>query len=440
MQKQRVTRILDLALPIIAAMVSQSLLNLVDTAMVGTLGDAALAAVGMGGFTLFMCQAVILGVSTAVQAIASRRKGQGRLHESASILNAGLLLVITVAPVISVLFYLLAPVFYPYLNSDPEVIALGLPYFQIRILATVFIGANYAFRGYWNAVDLSRIYMSTLLVVHACNIFLNYVLIFGHFGAPAMGVSGCGLASAISVALGSCCHLWLGIRYAGDKGFLRLKPSASEIKTLVSQAIPGGLQHFSVMAGMVVLYWIIGRIGTAELAAASVLLNIMTVAILPAMGFAMASATLVGQALGKNDIEDASQWTRESVKVGALVMLLLGLPMILLPELILSIFLHEPDSLALAKLPVQIIGATVIIEGIKRIFQHSLMGAGDTKRVMWVTVLTQWVFFTPLAYLIGPVLGMGLLGVWITQEVYRLLQMAIFYQFWQQKKWAAIRL
>lgn len=431
---------MGLALPIIAAMVSQSVLNLVDTAMVGGLGDAALAAVGIGGFTLFMCQALILGASTAVQAMAARRKGEGKLHESASVLNAGLLVVIVAAPFISVFFYWLAPSFYPYLNSDPEVIAQGVPYFQIRILATVFVGTNYAFRGYWNAVDLSRIYMSTLLLIHTSNIVLNYLLIYGNFGFPEMGVTGCGLASAISVALGSCCYMLLGIRYAGDNGFLRLRPSRGEIKTLTNLAIPSGLQHLSVMAGMVALYWIIGRIGTAELAAASVLLNIMTVAILPAMGFAMASASLVGQALGRKDIDDASRWATDSVKVGSLVMFLLGLPMILLPRAILSVFLHQPDTIALAELPIQIIGATVIIEGIKRIFQHSLMGAGDAKRVMWVTIITQWLLFTPFAYLVGPVWGFGLIGVWIAQEVYRVLQAIIFYLFWRQKKWANIKI
>ena len=83
-------------------MVSQNLLNIVDTAMVGFLGDAALAAVGLGGFIVFMCQALILGISTGVQSSAARRKGEGRTDRAAAVLNTALLLVLIVAPVLSI--------------------------------------------------------------------------------------------------------------------------------------------------------------------------------------------------------------------------------------------------------------------------------------------------------------------------------------------------
>jgi len=98
---ERRRRILALALPIIAAMTSQALLNVVDTAMVGHLGDAALAAVGLGSFVLFTCQAMILGLSVGVQAIAARRRGEGRLDETAVPLNASLLLILAIGPVLT---------------------------------------------------------------------------------------------------------------------------------------------------------------------------------------------------------------------------------------------------------------------------------------------------------------------------------------------------
>ena len=97
MDPARRTRIFGLALPIIGGMVSQNLLNIVDTAMVGFLGDAALAAVGLGGFVVFMCQAMIMGISTGVQSTAARRKGEGRADRAAAILNAALGIVLVVA-------------------------------------------------------------------------------------------------------------------------------------------------------------------------------------------------------------------------------------------------------------------------------------------------------------------------------------------------------
>lgn len=124
----RASRVIRLALPIIFGMVSQNVINLVDMAMVGTLGDAALAAVGLGGFLNLACLALLVGLSISVQATAARRKGEGRSSELAVALNGGLLILLCIAPPLSALFYLGSPSAYAYLNPDPEVVAQGVPY------------------------------------------------------------------------------------------------------------------------------------------------------------------------------------------------------------------------------------------------------------------------------------------------------------------------
>ena len=439
-ERERLRRILGLALPIIAAMTSQSVLNVVDTAMVGRLGDAALAAVGLGSFVLFTCQAMILGLSVGVQAIAARRKGEGRLGETAVPLNASLLLILVIGPLLTLALCALAPWFFPLLNPDPAVIQGAVPYFQIRMLAGPLMAMNYAFRGYWNGIGQSRLYMTTLLIMHASNVVLNYALIYGHFGAPALGVVGSGLATALSVLLGTAIYYAFGWRYALEGGFLRRRPQRQDYRSLVRIAVPAGLQHVSQSAGLVALYWIIGRIGTAELAAANVLVNLMTVVILPGMGLAMAAATLVGQALGAGDPAEARRWTRDALRIGLVGLGLLGAPMLLAPDLILGLFLHNPDTVALARWPMRIAGLAVVLEGVKRVYMQVLMSAGEARRVMRVSVLTQWFLFTPAAYLIGPVAGLGLLGIWIAQEVYRLTQLGVFRRQWRQGRWAHIRL
>ena len=102
-----------LALPIIGGMASQNLLNIVDTAMVGYLGDPALAAVGLGGFVVFMCSALILGVSTGVQSLAARKKGEGRVDRAAKILNSALLTVLLAAPLLSIVLIYSVDSFFP---------------------------------------------------------------------------------------------------------------------------------------------------------------------------------------------------------------------------------------------------------------------------------------------------------------------------------------
>lgn len=439
MDADRRQRILALSLPIIGGMLSQNLLNIVDTAMVGFLGDAALAAVGLGGFVVFACQALILGISTGVQSVAARRKGEGRSDRSVLVLNSALLLVLAVAPVFSIVLIQLAEPYYPLLNRDPAVIEQGVPYLELRLAAIVFVGMNFAFRGYWNAMDMSRVYMSTLIMMHASNIVLNYAFIFGNLGAPELGVTGAGLASAISVGIGTLIYIILGFRYARRDGFARGLANADEFRSLIQVSIPSGIQQLFFAAGLVAMFWIIGRIGTPELAAANVLITVTLFAILPGLALGIACTTLVGQAMGAGNPEDAHQWAWDVTKVAIVLLTVLGLPMILIPDLVSAIFIHEPATRELARWPMRLVGLTMPIEAIGFAFMHGLLGAGDARRVMIVSVGVQWLLFIPLAYLMGPVLGFGLLGVWLIQGASRALQSGIFLLSWQGRKWQAIK-
>lgn len=416
-------------------MVSQNLLNIVDTAMVGFLGDPALAAVGLGGFVVFMCSALIIGISTGVQALAARKKGEGNADRAAKILNSSLVLVLLIGPVFSVVLILIAPVAFPYLNSDPAVISNGVPYLQIRLAAITFLGMNYAFRGFWNALDMSRLYMFTLVVMHASNIILNYVLIFGHFGAPAMGVAGAGLASAISLAIGTLLYFYLGCRYALQDGFLNGLATAGEMRDLVRISVPAGLQQLFFAAGLVAMFWVIGLIGTPELAAANVLITVTLFAILPGIALGIACTTLVGQALGAKNVTDAHQWGWDVAKVAVVLLTVLGLPLWLIPDLVSSIFIHEESTRELARWPMRLVGLTMPLEALGFAFMHGLLGAGDAKRVMFVSIGTQWLFMLPLAFVVGPLMGFGLLSVWVVQGVSRVIQSGVFVAMWQGGGW-----
>jgi len=438
MDASRRQRILALALPIIGGMLSQNLLNIVDTAMVGFLGDAALAAVGLGSFVVFMCQAPILGISTGVQTLAARKKGEGRVDRAAKVLNTALLVVLVVAPVLSLIYVQLAEPLYPFLNKDDAVIAQGVPYLEWRLAATVFVGMNFAFRGYWNALDLSRLYMKTLIVMHACNIVLNYVLIFGHFGAPALGVAGAGLASALSMVIGTAVYFYLGFTHARRDGFLKGLANRQETGSLIRISGPSGLQQLFFAAGFVAIFWIIGRVGTAELAAANVLITVTLFAILPGLGLGLACTTLVSQALGRGEAEDAYRWAWDVAKVTVVVMTVLGLPMWLIPDLISSIFIHDVTTREIARWPMRLVGLTMPIEALGFAFMHGLLGAGDARSVMTISVSIQWLVLLPLAYLVGPILGFGLLAIWLLQGGTRSMQSALFLLKWRSRRWQHI--
>ncbi len=435
----RTRAIFTLALPIILGMMSQNVLNLVDSWMVARLGTVAQAAVTQGNFANFMAQAFVMGLSAGVQAMASRRKGEGRLNEMALPLNGGLLMALALSLPITVTTHFLAPWFFPYLNSDPEVVAAGIPYLQLRLWATAAVGMNFAFRGYWNGIGRSSGYLQSLVVMHISNIILSWSLIFGHLGLPAMGLNGAGLGTTIATYIGTLWYMGLSFREARQAGFLREAPGMDSMRVLLRTSLPAGMQQFLFSAGFNVLFWIVARVGTREVAAGGVILNLTLVALLPGLGLGLASASLVGQALGRGDSQDAERWGWDVVKVAVLCMGVLGLPMALFPDLVLGEFLKDPDVLALARTPLRLVGLAISFDAVGMVLLNALMGAGDTKRVMYVSTGLQWGLFLPVAFWVGPVMGGGLLAIWSAQVAYRSLTAVVFGYLWLQGRWKAIR-
>ena len=419
---------------------SQNLLNLVDTWLVGGLGAAALAACGLANFLNFMAVAAITGLSTAVQAMAARRVGEGRLGETAIPLNGGLLLSLVVGLPLSLLLIALVPWFFPAMVNDPAVAEQGIPYLQWRLVAVALIGMNFSFRGYWSAVKLTRLYLYTLVWMHALNILFSWTLIYGKFGFPALGTAGAGIGTSLSIAAGTATYFWHAGRHARGHGFLHGLPSREQIRGLLKLGMPTCVQQLLFSGGFTMLFWIVGQIGTAELAIANVLVNISLLAILPGIGFGLAATTLVSQALGRKDPEDAHRWAWDVYKVAAVLFALLAIPMLLLPGPILNFFLRDAQLVEIGRLPLQLVGLGILVDGLGLVMMHALLGAGATGLVMKVSVGFQWVLFLPVAYVLGPVLGLGLTAVWLGMTVYRALQSGVFVAAWERKAWVHIRL
>ena len=438
--RHRRRQLFAIALPVIGGMTSQNVLNLVDIGMVGRLGDTALAATGLGSFANWLSMAFILGLSTGVQAIAARRLGQGARGELALPLNGGLLLALLMGTPLAAALILLAPEIMALLNPDPDVVAEAGPYLQVRLLALVAVGMNFSFRGYWSAVHMTRLYLVTLLIMHAVNVFLNWVFIFGNLGAPALGVFGAGLATTLSIYLGLLIYVYFGLKYARQEGFLRSLPSLAMLKSQLKVSLPASLQQFFFAAGMLTLLIIIGRIGTQELAAVNVLMTLGLVIILPAIGFGLATATLVGNALGREDPADAKLWGWNAALLTGLLGLGLGIAVMLFGRPLLGVFLVDPDTVALAWPALMISAAIIGVDAAGMVLLNALLGAGDTGRVMRISITAQWGLFLPLAALIGPVLGGGLLAVWALQAVYRGGQALWFVRVWRQGSWQSVKL
>ena len=437
--RDRRRALLTLALPIIGGMASQNILNLVDIAMVGRLGTTALAATGLGSFANWLSMAFILGLATGVQAICARRVGEGAHGEIAVPLNGGLMLALLLGTPLAAVLIVFAPELLALINPDPEVVDEAGPYLQVRLLALVFVGMNFSFRGYWSAVHRTGIYLTTLLIMHAVNIVLNWVFIFGNLGAPALGVTGAGLATTLSIVLGTFIYFVFALKHAWSEGFLHHRPSFAMLARQMKLSFPASLQQLFFAAGMTTLIAIIGLIGTAELAAANVLMTLGLVIVLPAIGLGIATSTLVGNALGRGDVDDARRWGWDAALFTGTAGALMGLLVILFDKPILGVFLTDPAVVALAWPPLIVAGLVIGIDTAGLVLLHALLGAGDTGRVMNISVVAQWGLFLPAAAVAGPMLGGGLLLVWILQGLYRSGQTLWFAAAWRHGEWQHIK-
>jgi len=438
LDKQRSKAILALSLPIIGGMMSQNILNLVDTAMVGRLGAPALAAVGLGGFLNYMCVAFLLGLSAGVQAMVSRRMGENKQSEAAYPLNAALILILIAAIPMTVLLYFLSPHLIQWFNPDPLVIEQGTPYLQARFLGLISLALHYSFRGYWSAINMTKVYLKALLFAHASNIIISYVLIFGKLGMPALGTYGAGLGTSISITLAVLYYFYCASKHTRGYGFLAKLPTKATVNQMIKTSVPSSIQQFFFAAGFAALYWIIGQVGTAELAGANVIINLMLVGMLPAMGFGLGGATLVGRSLGQNNINAAQQWGWDTVKLACITATMLMLPVMLFPDFILRLFLTDQSVINLTRLPLQLAAVSLSLECIGLVLFNTINGAGDTTSTMKISFALQWILFLPMAWLVGPYLGMGLTAIWIGQIIYRLVFTWAMIHMWQARKWSTI--
>lgn len=433
--QDRMNRILAISIPIIGGMLSQSLINLIDAAMVGRLGEQALAAVGIGSYASFIMVSVVMGMSAAVQSLVARRQGAGDTDRINEPFMAGLQMAVMLSLPLTLILLITAPTLIPLLTDDPEVAAIAVPYFQWRAAALMAVAMNFVFRGFWAGIGETRFYLRILLIMHAANVIASYLFIFGIGSWEGVGPVGSGMGTALSLVLGTGMYTWFTFtRQRQRLGHVSL-PNRSTLKQLVTLAWPNSLQQTLFAFGISVFFWIIGQISTQAHAIGHVLISLQLLLILPAVGMGIASTSLVGHALGAGNPDDAHRWGWEVVRVSVVIMAVLGAPLWMFPELILAIFTDDQHLLELGATPLRLTGLVILLEVTAMVLTQALLGAGASKQVMRINLFMQWGVLLPLAYLAGPIAGYGLLGVWILQGMQRIALSIIYSMIWQRRHW-----
>lgn len=438
-EKSRLLRISRLAVPMIAAALSTNVMTFVDTLMVGQLGDAALGGVGIGGQLFFLLLSVALGLTASVQAMVARRVGEGRVELTGKVLNAGILLAVISGFFLMALGYAVTPFLLGVVNGDLSVTDEGVAYLSTRLPSLLFMSLTLTFRSYWVGVSLARWSMVSIVTLSLANILFNYALIFGNLGAPRMEVAGAGLGSTLAVLVGVLVNVGLAFRFALNNGFLQGLPEARHIKTIVKVAGPESLRQTLFSVGVVLLYVLVGQIGTKELAAFHVVISICMIAYMPHIGMAGAATTLVGEALGRKDVRDAKIWGWQVSNVSLMVLTALGLAVALFPQAILGLFFVDDSTLSIAIIPLQLAVVAHVLDGYGKVLGAALIGAGATKVAMRLTLLPQYLVLLPLL-MISVFLGYGLSAAMVIFLGSTAASALLFAYVWQREGWRSIEL
>ena len=434
--------IIRLSFPVAIGMLSHTMIQIADTAMVGRLGTTPLAAVGLGSLFTHVVLLVFGSLSVGTQAITARRLGERRFEEFGGIAFNAFSLSLALGLAVSGVGYLLSPWIFSKLSADAEIVRLGTEYLGIRLLGLFSFIAMFALSGFVYGAARVKIDMAVSLVVNACNIVLNYFLIYGHWVFPRLEVRGAAIASVASTLVGLAFYVsfvYLRILRRLPPPQPRLALSARLMGQIVRISGPRAIQSVSI-AGFLIFLSLIGRIGVRELAISNVIVKAFDFSFMLGISIGAASATLVGRSLGQRNEALAARYGWHSIGIGSVVMGTIGVSFIFFPREILSLF--TPDAAAIEKgvVPFRLLGAFQFIDAVGIILSRTLQGVGSTLYVMIAETACMWGVMIPVAYTVIVTLKGSLVMAWCALYLYIVcFASAMFWRF-REGGWKRIRL
>lgn len=437
------TDILKLASPVFFGTLSQTIFYAVDTAMLGRVGVDALAAEGLGWFVVWVFGSSLMAIEVGAQSLVARRFGEGDWEACRGLLDNTLAFAVISGLLVSVTGYLLAPAIFPYLSDDIKVVEYGIDYLRYSFLSVLFFLVIASFRGFFDGLGQTRLFMKVAIVMNISNIIFDYLLIFGKFGFPRLEVKGAAIASLISSFIGAAYFFGISFsnRFVRQFRYLsRYQFNPAILSSILRLAFPAMARVFFMMAGLATFLWIVGQIGNVELAASNIFMTLSSFTFLAGYGFAVAAATMVSQNLGKGNAEIAERYGWEAVKLGLLCMGFLGALFILFPGIILEIFTNQKTVIETGRNVLILFGVIQFFDAVNLILSHALQGAGYTKWVMKAEGFVVWFLFLPAAYILSLVFGFGLYGAWMSMFAHTfIIGITMLWKF-REGKWKEIEM
>jgi MATE family multidrug resistance protein len=404
-----------LAVPVVFAELGWMAMGVVDTLMVGPLGPEAIGAVGVGSSLFTSIVIFAMGLLLGLDTLVSQAFGAGRLEDCHRWLLHGVLMsVVVAAPAVLVLLAMAA-----LLSSwglDPAVLPLTQPYLQTLTWSVVPLVFYATFRRYLQGMHVVRPVMIALVAANLTNAFMNWVLIYGHLGAPAMGVRGSAWATVIArVIMAAYLLVVIVVRERGRRPGLfetSLAIDAARMRRLIALGFPAAAQITLEVGVFAAATALAGRLAPTALASHQIALNIAACAFMVPLGVASAGAVRVGHALGRGDVLAAERAGWTALLFGAGFMACTALLFVLVPRPLIGAFTTDSGVLAIGSSLLLVAAVFQLFDGIQGVATGVLRGLGDTRTAMLWNLFAHWFVGLPLGYALCFALGIGVAGLW----------------------------
>ncbi len=438
--------VMVIALPLILSTGSWSLQHFVDRMFLTWYSAEAIAASMPAGLLNWTILSLFIGTAGYANTFVAQYYGAKQYDRvGPAVWQANYLTILAVLFAIPV--YMGAETIFAWADHGEKVMELEVIYFQILLFGTPFVVISNAVSGFFSGLGKTWIVMWANVAGVVVNIILDYLVIFGNYGFPEMGIAGAGWATVVAAATTSVIFLVLFMREKyntmyNTRGWQFEKELFSR---LIRFGLPNGIQFVLDLLAFSIFIMLIGRLGTIELAASNIAFNINTLAFLPMFGMSIAVSTLVGQALGDNDAQLAERSTWSAFHIAFAFFVSIGVAFFMIPDLFLWPFALEADPVTFAPIYsmtailLQFIAFYCLFDAGVMIFSGALKGAGDTRFVAIASFAGSWGIMV-VPSLIGIwFFDAGVYWLWTALAAYVAIVAFVFYWRFRDEKWKEMR-
>ena len=439
--------VITVAIPLVLSTSAWSVQHFVDRMFLTWYSSEAIAAAMPAGILNFAFLSFFIGIASYVNTFVAQYYGAGRYTRIGPALWQGMYISLFGGVVILCLIPF-AHVIFSIVGHEMAVQENEVVYFQYLCLGGVPVIASSALGGFYSGRGKTWPVMWVNTFATAVNLFLDYILIFGKWGFPEMGIKGAAIATVFAGFFSCFVYVFLITRQARNIRYHTLKGWRLEkelFSRLLRFGVPSGVQFFLDMAGFTAFVLIMGRLGTVSLAATNIAFNINTLAFMPMIGFGIAISVLVGQYLGKDRPDLAQRSVYSGFAMTFIYMASIAALYVIVPQLFVAPFAVQADPEGFAEINrltiilLRFVAVYSIFDTLNIIFASAIKGAGDTRFVMYaIVVISACVLVVP-TYMAIMVLDYGLMAGWTIASVYVISLGFVFYFRFLGGKWKTMR-